>query len=287
VSELRYERPGTLAEARALLGAAPGRAAVLAGGTDLLVGLRAGARAPDLLVDVKRVAELAEVRWSADGELTLGAAVTLRRLHEDERIQRELPALAEGAAAVGSFQIRCRATLGGNLCNASPCMDTAPPLLVMGAQLLIVGPAGDRQVALADFFRGPKATALAPGELLVSVVVPARAARLHSGFAKIKRLRGHDLALVNAAAAHDPDAGTLQAAVGSCGPTPILTPPIAAEGEGSAQDLGERLAAMARRLLRPIDDVRASAEYRADMADLLCRRLAGRLLGEAASRGRT
>ncbi len=277
---MRYERPETLAAARELLAAAAGRAAVLAGGTDLVVGLRAGARAPDLLVDVKRVPELTAVRREPDGGLTVGAAVTLRRLAEDERIRRDLPALAEGAAAVGSYQIRCRGTVGGNLCNASPCMDTAPPLLVLGATLLAAGPAGEREIPLADFFLDVKRTALAPGELLVAVRVPAAALASRCAFAKVKRLRGHDLALVNAAAALDPQRRTLRAAVGSCGPTPILTEEVPA----ADADAGERLAAAARRLLRPIDDVRASAEYRADMADLLCRRLAARLLAPAQGR---
>ena len=281
MTDLRYARPETLSEACAMLAEAPGRAAVLAGGTDLVLGLRSGAAGPSLLVDVKQIPELREIRWTAGGDLVLGAAVTMRRIYEDETIAAAYPALADGAHAVGSLQIRMRATVGGNLCNASPCMDTAPPLLVLGAELQLLGAGGERRIPLEGFFVDVKRTVLAPGELLASVVVPAASRPRGSAFGKVKRGQGHDLALVNAAASYDPEARTLRAAIGSCGTTPIVLPALEglSSGPAAAAAATEQLAASARRHVCPIDDVRAGAEYRAEMAAMLCRRLAERLLG--------
>lgn len=281
----RYERPATASEAATLLASAGGRAKVLAGGTDLMVALRAGAVRPDVIVDIKRVAGLDEIAWSETGELAIGAAVTMRRIAEDARIRAALPALAEGADAVGSLQIRCRATLGGNLANASPCMDTAPPLLVYAARVRLTGPEEEREVPLAELFVSVKRTVMAPDELLTAIVVPPQPAGLSSGFDKIKRVFGHDLALVNAAAAYSPTHGALKAAIGSCGVTPIVLPALEdVQPTADPRGVGERLAALALDHIAPIDDVRSSAEYRRDMTALLCRRLAARVLAAPAGR---
>jgi carbon-monoxide dehydrogenase medium subunit len=278
MGDLRYERPGTVAEAAALLAAGGGTARVLAGGTDLVIALRGGLPC-DVLVDVKHIPELGRIGWTADGALELGACVLVQEVAEDERVRRVFPALAEGAEAIGSLQIRYRATVAGNLSNASPCMDTAPPLLVLDGRLRVVGPRGTREAPLADFFLGVRQTALAPGELITAVVVPPPAKGLASGFDKIKRTRGHDLAVVNSAAAWDPNAGTLRVAIGSCAVRPALVPALTGVGPGADPSAaGERLAALALEHIRPIDDVRGSAEYRREMTAALCRRLARRLL---------
>lgn len=281
----RYERPESVAQATALLAEAPGRARVLAGGTDLLVALRAGTARPELVVDVKRIPGIDGIDWTAAGDLRLGACVLVQQVTDDVRIREVFPALAEGAGAIGSLQIRWRATVGGNLANASPCMDTAPPLLVLGARLGVAGPGGEREIALAEFFRGVRQTALGLGEMVTAILVPRPAPGLRSAFDKIKRVSGHDLALVNAAAAFDPAARTLRVAVGSCGTTPLLAPPLTGVGDASdPAEVGARLAATALERVCPIDDVRASAEYRRDMTARLCRRLAERLLGGARRR---
>lgn len=279
MSTLRYERPATVAEATALLAASGGDARILAGGTDLLIAWRAGA-ALRLLVDVKRIDELNAIAWTPAGGLVLGACVTVQQIADDPRLSETFTALAEGARAIGSVQIRARATLAGNLANASPCMDTAPPLLVLGGRLRIASARGMREMPLGDFFLGVKKTALAPDELVTAVVLPPPVPGMRSAFAKIKRTRGADLALVNAAAVYDPAAGTLRAAIGACAARPVLAPALSGVSEtGDPRDAGERLAALADAQIRPIDDVRASAEYRRDMTALLCRRLAVRLLG--------
>lgn len=277
--DMRYEKPQTVAAACSLLAEDPAGSVVLAGGTDLQVKLRARHLAPRLVVDVKAIPELRAIRVGADGECRIGAAVTMRELYADERIVARYPALARGAEAVGSIQVRARATVGGNLCNASPCMDTAPGLLVMGAKLELATARSTRTVPLDGFFAGVKKTGLAPAELCVAVVIPAAAQRLRTAFAKVKRVNGHDLAVVNAAVAYDPVAKTMVAAIGSCAPTPVLTPPltgVAAAADASA--LADKLAALAAEVVRPIDDVRASAEYRRDMTTHLVRSLVRELL---------
>jgi CO/xanthine dehydrogenase FAD-binding subunit len=291
MSDTRFERPTSLEAALALLAEMPDRAMVLAGGTDLQLKLRdgsttAGIAAPAagraaVVVDIKAIPELATIRWTEDGGLVIGSAVTMRQLCDDALVVERYPGLARGAEALGSFQVRCRATIGGNLCNASPCMDTAPALLVLGARLRVKSVKGERDIPLATFFAGVKKTTLAPGELATAVVVPAASRRLATAFGKIKRVRGHDLALVNCCVAFDAEAGTLRAAIGSCAPTPVLTRLVTDVSltKADASALGDKLAAYALEVVRPIDDVRASAEYRRDMTALLCRRLVLELVG--------
>jgi aerobic carbon-monoxide dehydrogenase medium subunit len=279
MSGFRYERPGTVAEATALLAGAGGGARILAGGTDLMIALRGGPQ-PTVLVDVKRIPELGRIAWTSAGDLEIGAAVRVQDVADDARVRSTFTALSEGAGEIGSLQIRYRATVAGNLANASPCMDTAPPLLVLDGRLRVTGPRGTREAPLADFFLGVKRTALAADELVTAVIVPKPAAGVSSAFDKVKRSYGHDLAIVNAAAAWDPAAGTLRVAIGSCAVRPALVPALAGvTPKSDAGEVGERLAALAGEHIQPIDDVRASAEYRREMTGLLCRRLARRLLG--------
>ncbi len=283
--DMRYERPSSVAQACALLAETHARAVVLAGGTDLAIKLRSRELVPELVVDIKGIAELSATRLSPEGELFIGAAVTMRQIYEDARVVEQYPGLTAGAEAVGSLQVRSRATVVGNLCNASPCMDTAPALLLLGAMLRVAGPKGERDLPLESFFLGVKRTQLAPGELCTAVIVPAASRRWLTAFDKIKRVRGHDLALVNAAGAYDPATATLRACIGSCGVTPVLTKLLVGIKPGSdAEAAGNQLAQAALEVVKPIDDVRASAEYRRDMAALLCRRLGRQLLARRAGR---
>jgi CO/xanthine dehydrogenase FAD-binding subunit len=282
MSSFRYERPTSVGQATALLAEAPGRARILAGGTDLLVALRAGTARPDLVVDVKRLPGISDLTWTGDGDLVIGAAVQVQRIADDPRVRSTFPALAEGTETIGSIQIRSRATVGGNISNASPCMDSAPALLVLGATLKIAGCAGERELPLREFFVGVKKTVLAPDEIVTSIRVPRSAPGAVNGFDKIKRVYGHDLALVNAAAVYEPAAGTLVAAVGSCGITPMVAGPLGGvDGKSDPDEVGRRLGALALKAICPISDVRASAEYRSDMAAMLCLRLVRRLLAAA------
>ena len=216
-----YARPETLADAVALLAERGPDARVLAGGTDLVIRLRDGSLTPGLVVDVKRIPELAPgIGQAADGALVIGATTSMTEIAGHPVVRRDLAALAESAAVVGSVQIRNRATLAGNLCNASPAADTAPALLVHGAVVVLAGPDGVRRIALDAFFVRSGVTTLARGELVVAVEIPARS-RIASAHQRRTRRRGHDLASVTVAFGVD-GAGITRIAFGSVGPRPLL-----------------------------------------------------------------
>jgi CO/xanthine dehydrogenase FAD-binding subunit len=231
VRAFAYERPTTLADAVALLAEHGPDARILAGGTDLIIRLRDGTYAPSVVIDVKRIPELAPAITQTDGALRISAGTVMTDVHDSALVQRWFPALAEAAHLVGSVQIRNRATLVGNICNASPAADTVPPLLVCDARVHTAGPAGARVIALDDFFVRSGVTTLRPGELVTAIDLPLPSGRVGSAFQRRTRRRGHDLASVTLAVALD-DAGTTRLAYGSLGPRPLLfvseggTPPL-------------------------------------------------------------
>jgi carbon-monoxide dehydrogenase medium subunit len=217
-----YARPATLADAVALLAERGPEARVLAGGTDLVIRLRDGSLAPSLVVDVKRIPELAPgIRAGDDGSLVIGATTVMTDIASHPVIRRDVAALAEAAAVVGSVQIRNRATLAGNLCNASPAADTAPALLVHGAIVVVAGPDGVRRILLDDFFVRSGVTTLGRGELVTAIEIPPPATRIASAHQRRTRRRGHDLASVTLACGVD-RSGVARIAYGSVGPRPLL-----------------------------------------------------------------
>jgi len=216
-----YERPDMLADALALMADADGAARPLAGGTDLIIRIRDGSIRPRTVVDVKGIAEFSRDIRVEDGWLRIGARTTMTDLLRDERIRRDYTALAEAAAYVGSVQIRNRATLAGNICNASPAADTAPALLAFEARVVAVGQRGRRVIPLDDFFVRSGVTTLAPGELVEAIEMPVRPGRRGSVHARRTRRRGHDLASVTLAVAVDED-GVTRVSYGSVGPRPVL-----------------------------------------------------------------
>jgi CO/xanthine dehydrogenase FAD-binding subunit len=271
IRPFQYHCPKTVPEVSALLAAHP-QAALLAGGTDLLVDMRGGALRPAVVIDLKRVAGLDELRPGGErGPGFVGACVTLNRVVEDGA----LPSFVrEAAASVGTYQVRNRATLAGNLCHASPAADTAPPLLVLGASVRVCGADGSETTRpLAGFFTGVKRTVLGPGEWVLGIELPAQDAAPQGRFLKRQRVKGHDLAVVNAAACVWPGRRRLRLAVGACAPTPLvfelgdLLPAGGGQGGAWLDAAWARVAAA----LRPISDNRGSAEYRTDMAQLFVR----------------
>ncbi|MDI6696740.1 MAG: xanthine dehydrogenase family protein subunit M [Anaerolineales bacterium] len=268
-----YLRPQSLDEVITLLVRYGREARLLAGGTDLLVQMRHDLIAPQVVIDLKRVAELRADVQLLDGVLRIGALTVLSDLIEDARVQQYFPALVEAASVVGSVQIRNRATLSGNICNASPAADTAPALLIYDAQVNLIGPDGRRTVALCRFFLGPRKTVLQQGELVEAIDLPLPREASGAAFTRLTRRRGVDLATVNAAClARRSDGVTF--AFGAVAPTPILVPVSDNRLLDTSLDAAIRRAILdeAAAHTSPISDVRASREYRLAMVKVMAER---------------
>lgn len=269
-----YDRPATLAEAVAILAERGPDARVLAGGTDLVIGLRDGTASPAVVVDVKRIPELAPSIREEDGRLVISAGTVMTDIAEDATVRSHFRSLAEAAEVVGSIQIRNRATLAGNICNASPAADTSPSLLIFGAVVVAEGPAGIRRIAIDDFFVRSRVTTLERGELVTAIELPLPRGRVGSVHLRRTRRRGHDLASVTLACSVD-GTGVTRLAYGSVGPRPVLAvdergvlaDPAVSDAERDA--VLERMLAGARPSAR---SMRASPEYRLAMLRVLGRR---------------
>jgi CO/xanthine dehydrogenase FAD-binding subunit len=270
-----YVRPDTADEVIRLLHAEGEAARLLMGGTDLLPGMRDGIFRPRLVIDVKGLPGMRVVAFDPDRGLTVGAAVTMNELAGNPQVQTYYPLLAQAAASVASYQVRNRATLGGNLCNASPCADTAPACLVMEAELALHGPDGSRLLPAAEFFHGPGHTALQPDEFLTAIHFPPPPARSAARYLKLGRCRTGDLSLVGVAilgyVAGNGGGHRFRIGLGSVAPTAVRA--VEAEaylreqpaGEGSFAAAADRAMAVAN----PITDVRATAEYQRAMVRTL------------------
>lgn len=282
-----YFEPKRLDDAVAALAEHGREAALLAGGTDLLVALKAGVIRPRIVVNAKRIPGLAEMA-AEDGDMRLGALTTVRAIETSATIRRRFPALAEAARCLGSVQIRYLATVGGNLCRAAPCSETAPPLMVLGAQVRLIGPGGERVLPLDRFFTGPGRTALAVGEILTEISVPAPVPGSGAAYFRHSIRALMDLALVNVAVwvslgADGRSIADARIVLGSVAPTPIRAPRAEASLHGQALDGAtlERAAELAAEESRPITDVRGTDEYRRAMTRLFTRRALDRALARA------
>jgi CO/xanthine dehydrogenase FAD-binding subunit len=269
-----YVRPASLAEAIALLDRHGPGARPLAGGTDLVIRLRDGSIRPDVVFDVKAIPELDAGITDAGGSLVIGARAVMTDIAADPRVRRHFPALAEAALVVGSAQIRNRATLAGNLCNASPAADTAPALLVYDAVLVVAGGAGERRIPVDELWVRSGVTTLARDEILTAIELPVPPEPRGSTHVRRTRRRGHDLASVTLACSIGRD-GVTRLAYGSVGPRPllavddsgVLADPDATET--SRADVLDRLLAGAA---PSATSMRASPEYRLAMLRVLGRR---------------
>lgn len=272
-----YHRPTTLEEAWRL-GSTPG-ARFIAGGTDVMVRLREGKIAPSSLVSLGRIAELARI--DAGPPLFIGAGVKVADIAGSAELAAATPSLVEAAGLLGSIQIRNAATVGGNLCNASPCADLAPPLLVHDARLRLASSSGVREVSLEEFFVGPRVSLLEPGEILLGVLVP-NAPTARTAFVKRGRVR-MDIALASVAVLIEIDGGRCRkarVAAGSLGPRPMRLGAVEKVLTGRVLDdaaIGDARK-MAEREVRPISDVRAGADYRRHLAGALFERALRRAL---------
>jgi carbon-monoxide dehydrogenase medium subunit len=285
-----YEAPGCIEDAVALLGKYGPEARVLAGGTDLLAQMRAGLRQPGRFVDVKRIPELLAVR-ETDDAVVIGAAAPAVSVRAHPALRRHFPGLAEAVALIGSEQIQGRASVGGNLCNASPAADTTPALLVHDAEAELAGPKGRRRIPVAEVCTGPGETALGPDELLVAVHLALPPPRTGDAYLRLIPRSEMDIAVVGAAArvtlAPDGTVSEARVALGAVGPKAFRAPAAEAALAGTRLDdeALARLAAEARAAARPIDDKRGTAAYRRQVAGVLARRAAATALRRAREGG--
>jgi len=276
---MRYEAPSSLEQAVGLLAAATGDARVLAGGTDLLVQMRTDILNPELVVDIKHIPELREVKEEGGG-FRIGAAVTGAELKEHPRLKSVWPGIVEAANLIGSTQIQGRATMGGNLCNGSPAADSVPALIAAGAKASVVGPSGRRELAVEDVMLAPRKLSLTKGELIASFVLPARAPRSSDAYLRFIPRTEMDIAVVGCGVCLTLDAkDTCTAArvsLGAVAERPLLVAAAAAALIGSKVDAAalQKLDAAARAACRPIDDKRGTKDYRIKVAGVLARRAA-------------
>jgi carbon-monoxide dehydrogenase medium subunit len=270
-----YIIPKDMAEASALLAAGNGSVRALQGGTDLIIRIRGGFVRPERVVDLKGLPGMREIRASPDGWLMIGAACTMNQVGLHPTVCERYDVLAAGANSVASYQLRNRATVGGNLCNASPAADTAPALLCLEAVIEVYGPAGARRIPIGEFFAGPGRTAMQRGEFLTSIHLPPPSGASHGVFNKLGRTKIGDISMVNVAVnCRQGEAGPVwRIALGACGPTPLRAPEAEASlGQDMTADGIARAADLAAAAARPIDDIRGSAAYRRAMVRVLARR---------------
>lgn len=273
-----YAVPSTLADALTLLGGAS-VARPLAGGTDLIDHVRTGRLAPDVLVDIKKLPELNRLEASPSG-LRLGASVPCWKVIASTEISRDYTALVDSCRIIGGIQIQNRASVGGNLCNSGPAADSIPSLIALGAQCVIASKDGTREVPVEAFCTGPGKNVLQPGELLVELKFPGRAARSGSHYRRFIPRNEMDIAVVGVGASVTLDESgqriaDARIALGAVGPTPLLATDAAQALIGQAFDdvaIAKSVAA-AKAIVTPISDMRGTAEYRVHLVGVLLTRV--------------
>ncbi len=273
-----YAHPQTVREAVNLMAdAGEGGARALAGGTDLLVHLRAKVLTPDLVVDVKGVPELNEISYNPSTGLTIGAAVPCYKIYGNEAVSAAYPGLIDAASLIGGTQIQGRASLGGNLCNATPSGDSIPIMIALGGVANIAGPDGNRQVPVEDFCTGVRQNVLGVGEILVSIHFPPPAP--HSGARYIRFIPRNemDIAVAGAGVSVTLENGNIQSArvsLASVAPVPLFVKEAgeAMAGKPANEETVRIASGLARDAARPITDMRGTIEYRQHLCEVLTRR---------------
>ncbi|HET9913799.1 MAG TPA: xanthine dehydrogenase family protein subunit M [Anaerolineales bacterium] len=270
--EFEYVRPATLAEASDFLSQHPDTARPLLGGTDVFVRMRDGFVKPEFLVDVKNLNGTSELRFDSQAGLTVGAAVNMNRVIASPDVQAHYPLLAEACRSVASYQLRTRATIVGNICNASPAGDTIGACLVFGGVLHIHGVGGPRQEPLSMFFRGPGKTTLKPGDIVTAIRFPIPPKGCAGKYIKLGRNQLSDLSIVGVTALGCKDSTCssgyrFRLALASVAPVPLMPTEVETylANNPITPDAIQEAARLAYEACSPIDDVRGSARYRKQM----------------------
>ncbi|MFH1018636.1 MAG: xanthine dehydrogenase family protein subunit M [Pseudomonadota bacterium] len=289
IRDFEYHRPATLPEALALLARFGEKAAPLAGGTDLILGMKDEVKTPDAVIDLKRIAELSRLEVAGE-RLSIGALVTFNELIESREVKEKFPLVWESSRTVGSCGLRNRATMIGNICSAVPCLDSAGPLLVYDAEVVTVSTKGERRTPIEKWFVDYKRTARKADELVKSVECSAPKKGHGGAYVKLGRYAGEDLGQVNVTILKTAEK-VWKVAFGAVAAVPLRATKVEALLAG--KDLDGELLAGAKRLIeqeiRPITDVRATKEYRLHMARIMFERGAkaaeARLKGTAPAYG--
>lgn len=271
-----YLAPKSLAEVYAHIGNGR-RSLMLAGGTDVIVQLREGRRHCDQLIDLKHIPELVSHTIAADGTLEIGAAAPLAELYENPEVRRRFPALVDAATIIGGTQIQSRASLGGNLCNASPAADSSPALMVLGARLVISSATATRELPVEEFFLGPGRNALQPNEILLQVKIPPPAAHAGAFYLRFIPRNEMDIAVASAGARLQLNADGdriegIRLALGAVAATALLIDASEIVGKSPDAETFARAGEIAAAAATPIDDMRGSVLQRRKLASVLTTR---------------
>ena len=275
---MRYEAPKTTKEAATFLKKEKGAAFILAGGTDLLVKMKLGMTEPDLVVDIKKIPAMNAVSHSATGS-KIGGAVSGAELGEHKGLCKAWPGVVEATNLIGSDQIQSRATMVGNLCNASPAADSVPAMIAAGAKAIVVGSTKRRTVPIEKIVTGPGQTSLADDEVIEAITLPKRGKKAGDAYLRFIPRTEMDIAVVSAGVNLTLERGVVKTAricLGAVAPTAILVPAAAKAIIGTKLDVEalEKLAAACSAACNPIDDKRGTIEYRVRVAGVLAKRAA-------------
>lgn len=285
---LTYVAPTTVSDAVKILADASGPTRVMSGGTDLLVQLRTGRLKPELIVDTKKIPGIMGISGSAADGFTIGAATSGAVLGEHEALKAAYPGVVEAANLIGSTQVQGRASLAGNLCNASPAADSVPALIAVGATVDIAGPGGTRTAAVESIVTGPGRTSLAKGEFVTAFHLPAIKGRTADAYLRFIPRTEMDIAVVGCGVSVTLDAsGTITAAkisLGAVAPTQVQVDPACIVGSKLDEAALARLDAAARAMCNPIDDKRGTIDFRVKVSGVLARRAAAIAVERAGGR---
>jgi carbon-monoxide dehydrogenase medium subunit len=293
IRAFEYHRARTLEEALELLDKYGEDAKVLAGGTDLVLRMKAKHESPEHVVDIQGLKELEFVRVDS-GHMRIGSLVRHRDLSIHPDVKKLFPSIAEAVGLIGSWQIRSVGTIGGNICNASPAADAAPPLLALGGKLVVVDTEGEKEIPVASFFKGPGKSVLTTRQIVKEITVPLPEGRASSAYRKLRRRKAVDVSLAGVAFSAELDSAgekiaDARIALGAVAPTPVEVPEIGnLLGGLSCGEAIERLGVCVEATLKaisPIDDVRATGEYRRDIVAAFVEKAAKEVLGNLSSKG--
>ena len=274
-----YSSPETLAEALTLLNEYQKDAGILAGGTDLIVKMRADRINPGQIIDIKSIPELNQVNINSNNDLTIGSAIPCYKIYNNDDIMNLRPELKDSASIIGGTQIQGRASFGGNICNAAPSADSVPLLISLGATCNVQSVNGERTIALEDLFSGPGQTVLEPNELLISITIPKKSDLSGANYIRFIPRNEMDIAVVGTGvsvtlSSNKKNFESVRVSLASVGPTPIFVDGI--DKEVSGQEINDEsirvVSNMAKNASKPISDMRGTAEFRQHLCEVLTRR---------------